>query len=196
MSDGPPFRHCGRDFAAAEIDWIRALIAQRPALRRAALSRALCERLGWRRPDGGLKDMGARVAMPRMHRDGLIALPPPRNGPRTMRPPPPSPATAPPTSPPPADLDEVRPVRVQPVADVAEGRRWNAFVAHHRHLGHTPLPGAQLRCFARADAGRPPRPVRLRRRRLEDRAPRPLRRLDPRTPPPQTCPSWSTAPAS
>ena len=155
MSDGPPFRYCGRDFDAAEIDWIRALIAQRPTLRRAALSRALCERLGWRKPDGGLKDMSARVAMLRMHRDGLIALPPPRNGPRTMRPPPPAPATGPPPSPPPADLDEVRPVRVQPVADGAEGRRWNAFVAHHHYLGYTPLPGAQLRYFARAADGRP-----------------------------------------
>ena len=71
MSAGAPLRYCGRDFSAAEIDWLRALIARRPALRRAALSRALCERLGWRKPDGGLKDMSARVAMLRMHRDGL-----------------------------------------------------------------------------------------------------------------------------
>ena len=76
MSADAPFRYCGRDFSAAEIDLVRALIAQRPALRRAALSRALCERLGWRKPDGGLKDMSARVAMLCMHRDGLIALPP------------------------------------------------------------------------------------------------------------------------
>ena len=155
MSAGAPFRYCGRDFSAAEIDWVRALIAQRPALRRAALSRALCERLGWRKPDGGLKDMSARVAMLRMHRDGLIVLPPPRNRPRTMRPPPPSPATDPPPFPPPARLGEVRPVRVEPVADAAAGRCWNAFVARHHYLGYTPLPGAQLRYFARAAGGEP-----------------------------------------
>ena len=140
MSAGAPFRYCGRDFSAAEIDWVRALIAQRPALRRAALSRALCERLGWRKPDGGLKDMSARVAMLRMHRDGLIALPPPRNRPRAMRPIPPSPATEPLLFPPPAHLGEVRPVRVEPIADAVEGRCWNAFVERHHYLGYTPLP--------------------------------------------------------
>ena len=30
VSAGAPFRYCGRDFSAAEIDWVRALIAQRP----------------------------------------------------------------------------------------------------------------------------------------------------------------------
>ena len=155
MSAGAPFRYCGRDFSAAEIDWVRALIAQRPALRRAALSRALCEHLGWRKPDGGLKDMSARVAMLRMHRGGLIVLPPPRNRPRTMRPPPPSPATEPPLFPPPAHLGEVRPVRVEPIADAVEGRCWNAFVERHHYLGYTPLPGAQLRYFARAADGEP-----------------------------------------
>ena len=50
MSAGAPFRYCGRDFSAAEIDWVRALIAQRPALRCAALSRALCERLAGASP--------------------------------------------------------------------------------------------------------------------------------------------------
>ena len=99
--------------------------------------------------------MSARVAMLRMHRDGLIVLPPPRNRPRTMRPPPPSPATDPPPFPPPARLGEVRPVRVEPVADAAGGRCWNAFVARHHYLGYTPLPGAQLRYFARAAGGEP-----------------------------------------
>ena len=155
MSAGAPLRYCGRDFSAAEIDWLRALIARRPALRRAALSRALCERLGWRKPDGGLKDMSARVAMLRMHRDGLIALPPPRNRPRAMRPPAPSPETEPPLFPPPARLAEARPARVEPVAGAIESRRWNAFVERHHYLGYAPLPGAQLRYFARAADGQP-----------------------------------------
>ncbi len=152
MSAGAPLRYCGRDFSAAEIDWLRALIARRPALRRAALSRALCERLGWRKPDGGLKDMSARVAMLRMHRDGLIALPPPRNRPRAMRPPAPSPETEPPLL---ARLAEALPARVEPVAGAIESRRWNAFVERHHYLGYAPLPGAQLRYFARAADGQP-----------------------------------------
>ena len=71
-------RYCGRDFPAAELDLIRALIAQRdPPLFRTALSRAVCAALDWRKPDGGLKEMSARVALLRMQRDGLLTLPPP-----------------------------------------------------------------------------------------------------------------------
>ena len=46
-------------------------------------SREACRELRWLRPDGRLKDMSrrdARVAMLRIERDGLITLPPPRNG--------------------------------------------------------------------------------------------------------------------
>ncbi len=121
MSAGAPLRYCGRDFSAAEIDWLRALIARRPAL----------------------------------HRDGLIALPPPRNRPRAMRPPAPSPETEPPLFPPPARLAEALPARVEPVAGAIESRRWNAFVERHHYLGYAPLPGAQLRYFARAADGQP-----------------------------------------
>src|ERR1035441_7399484 len=71
--------YCGRPFPSSDIDLIRALIAQLPSLNRARLSRAVCERLNWRRADGRLKDMSCRVALLRMQADGLITLPPPRN---------------------------------------------------------------------------------------------------------------------
>ena len=55
-------RYCARVFCEAELALIRELITQHdPPLNRAALSRAVCERLAWRKPDGGLKDMSARV---------------------------------------------------------------------------------------------------------------------------------------
>jgi hypothetical protein len=72
-------QYCGRDFTAEEFELIRALLAQLPPLNRAQLSREVCERLNWRRPDGRLKDMSCRVAMLRMQTDGLFTLPPPRN---------------------------------------------------------------------------------------------------------------------
>ncbi|WP_300988243.1 hypothetical protein [Thiocapsa sp.] len=72
-------RYCGRDFPAEEIALIRALIAEDPPRSRAALSRLTCQALAWHTANGGLKDMSARVAMLRMHNDGLITLPPPRN---------------------------------------------------------------------------------------------------------------------
>ena len=42
---------------------LRALIAVDPPPNRHALSREFCRRIGWLKPDGGLKDMMARVAM-------------------------------------------------------------------------------------------------------------------------------------
>ena len=72
-------RLCGRRFSPAELDRIRRLIAEQPRASRAQLSRQVCQQLEWTKPDGGLKEMSCRVAMLRMHRDGLIQLPAPRN---------------------------------------------------------------------------------------------------------------------
>ena len=59
-------RYCGRDFTPTEIELIRELLTS-PQMNRARLSREVCERLGWRRDNGGLKDMSCRVALNRMH---------------------------------------------------------------------------------------------------------------------------------
>lgn len=82
------YRYCGRIFTKVEIEWIRRLIASEPKHTRIELSRIVCDRLQWLRPDGRGKDMSCRVAMLRMHRDGLICLPPPktRNGNANNRP--------------------------------------------------------------------------------------------------------------
>ena len=71
-------RYYGRDFSAGEMALLRALIAGPPPLNRHTLSKEFCRRIGWLKPDGGLKDMMARVTMLAMHRDGLIVLPTPQ----------------------------------------------------------------------------------------------------------------------
>ena len=67
-----------RDGAAAH------LIAAKPQPTRAALEKEFYRRIGWFKPDGGLKNMMAKVTMLAMHRDGVIELPPPGSSPRTM----------------------------------------------------------------------------------------------------------------
>ena len=71
-------RYYGHDFTTGEMALLRALIAASPPPNRHALSREFCRRIGWFKPDGGLKDMMARVTMLAMHKDGLIILPPPK----------------------------------------------------------------------------------------------------------------------
>ena len=72
-------RYCGRRFSGEESGQLGALIADHPGRTRAQLSRLACRLLQWRKADGGLKEMSCRVAMLRLHREGLLQLPPPRN---------------------------------------------------------------------------------------------------------------------
>ena len=139
-------RYYGRRFTAEEMALLRALIAAEPPPTRNALSREFCRRIGWLKPDGGLKDMMARVTMLAMHRDGLIALPPPtqrqsRAGPMAF-----GQDTEPPLFPAPTTVDEVRPLDLRPVLrGTREGKLWNEFVARYHYLGYKTLVGAQMR---------------------------------------------------
>ena len=139
-------RYYGRDFTAQEMALLRALIAVDPQPTRAGLSREFCRLIGWFKPDGGLKDMMARVTMLAMHRDGLVVLPPPKG--RQHRPKPVvfGPDTEPPLLPAPTTLDEVRTIDLRPVVrETREGRLWNEFVARYHYLGYKTLVGAQMR---------------------------------------------------
>ncbi|MGH8235527.1 MAG: DUF4338 domain-containing protein [Pseudomonas sp.] len=142
-------RYCGRDFTQPEIELIRELLAVSPPLNRYRLSQAVCERLNWRRANGGLKDMSARVALLRMQADALITLPAPRRGkpvtylthPHIER------AVLEPERVPAVDLGQIS---IHLVANKADSLLWNAYIERHHYLGHQPLPGAQLRYFVRA----------------------------------------------
>ena len=141
-------RYCGRRFSGEEIGQLCALIADHPGRTRAQLSRLACRLLQWRKADGGLKEMSGRVAMLRLHREGRLQLPPPRNRkggssriehtfwsapqPLLSRP-----------------VHELPGVHLAPVLSRPDSAVWNEYIDRYHYLGYTPLPGAQLRCFAR-----------------------------------------------
>jgi hypothetical protein len=141
-------RYCGRDFNNEELANIQRLIDEDPARTRADISRLTCQALGWLKPDGGLKEMSARVAMLRMQADGLIALPPPR-GPR------PDPTVRITSASDPGDVMEqsagtLAPLKLTLVGTKPDSRLWNEYIQRYHYLGHKPLPGAQLRYFVHA----------------------------------------------
>ena len=147
-------RYCGRAFTSDEFQGIRQLIADHPTATRARLSRLVCEQIGWRRDDGRLKDMSCRVAMLRMQDDGLLRLPPPRNGNNNGKPylrrtlqaePGPQILVASPR--------EIGELQLQLVTDRHDSHLHNEYIDRYHYLGYQPLPGAQLRYFVRA-AGR------------------------------------------
>ena len=78
MSDTVDCRYHGRGFSAGEMALMRALIAGPPARNRSQLATEFCRQTSWVKPDGGLKTMMAKVTMLKMHRDGVITLPPAR----------------------------------------------------------------------------------------------------------------------
>ncbi len=137
--------YCGRDFSPTDIQTIRDLIAQEPALLRSPLSRRLCEQFGWFKPNGELKDMTCRVALLRMHEQGLITLPVSRISAVRRRPD--FPAT--PASDPQCALlqpvHEIGPLTLRLVAGAAVSRLWNEYIQRYHYLGYTAMSGSQLR---------------------------------------------------
>ena len=144
-------RYCGRHFSADDLLAITGLIEQIPPLNRAELSRQVCVKFNWLKPNGGLKDMTCRVAMLRMQADGLITLPPPSSRGRvghraafiaTA-------ATAATDAQPPMSrpVHELAPLALRQVDSKANSRLWNEYVARYHYLGYTPLAGSQMRYF-------------------------------------------------
>lgn len=146
-----PLRYCGRDFSADDLEVIAHLAATLPTRR--AIADALCDALCWRRPDGQLKDMSARVALGRMADDGIVSLPAPRNGngngriPRHLEPDPQLPLTISTT------LRELGPIETVVVDTPTSSRRWRTLIATHHYLGYTPFAGAQLRYLVETPSG-------------------------------------------
>lgn len=141
-------RYCGRDFSTEELENIQRLIDEDPARTRTDISRLTCQALGWLKPDGGLKEMSARVAMLRMQTDGLITLPLPRNS----RPDPRVHITS--ASDPRSAIEQpagtLAPLDLKLVSTKPDSRLWNEYIQRYHYLGHKPLPGAQLRYFVHA----------------------------------------------
>ncbi|MBE3116515.1 DUF4338 domain-containing protein [Candidatus Bathyarchaeota archaeon] len=139
-----PITACGRLFTAEDLEVIRSIIL-RDDTNRAQISREVCLRFGWLKPDGGLKEMSCRVALLRLHRLALIELPPPRhrngNGVNHIE----FTAASHPGNPITEGLSTIGPIELVRVIQRKQSRFWNELIQRHHYLGYTPLPGAQIR---------------------------------------------------
>ena len=141
-------RYCGREYTAAELVIIREIIADRERNpTRSAISRAVCARLDLRQANGKLKDVSCRVALKRMHEDGLIELPPPQDGPPRRVTPELTSASAR-GEPIVGSAGDLEAVHLRRVNSKADSRLWNELVARYHYLGYRRLVGAQLRYLA------------------------------------------------
>jgi hypothetical protein len=155
MSKPITLRFCGRDFSSQEIETIRQLMTDNPKANRSRFSRMVCQELNWLKPDGLLKEMSCRVAMIRMQDAGLIELPLPTqtngNGKRYRRR---TPEAEPELFTIQRSAGKLEGLCLELVVDRKSSHLWNEYIDRYHYLGYQPLPGAQLRYFAKAQ-GRP-----------------------------------------
>ena len=144
---------CGQVFGPEVLDRIKATVREQPEMTRAELARRVCEWLGWRTAQGGLKALNCRLALGRLAQRGLIELPPPRRavtfrGSNLAQ----SENVAASLT---APLQEVRGLKLVGVRskDRELDLVWKQLVAVHHYLGYQPLCGAQLRYLIGSQQG-------------------------------------------
>ena len=154
MSTEAARRYCGREFSPAELDHIRELLELRPALGRVALSRRICQDLGWLNVLGQPKEMSCRVALLRMEKDGLIGLPAPvrKKGRRRRRLE--LSAASDPREPVQGSVQALGPLVFERVERGSLSSLWNELIQRYHYLGYRPLSGAQMRYLVWSADGR------------------------------------------
>ena len=142
-------RYCGRVFTPEELEQIRSLIKHNPKFNRTRISREVCRMFQWLKPDGKLKDMSCRVAMLHMERDELIQLPPSTRTKQPVKKIEFTPVTDP-QDPVICPVNQMPQLHLQMITKTTSAL-WNEYIERYHYLGHSPLPGAQLRYFITAD---------------------------------------------
>ncbi len=147
------YRH--RKITDSDVTFIRGLIARHPKASRRQLSKLLCEAWNWVQANGALRDMVCRGLMLKLHREGLIELPPIRRAmvnplANRMKPAP----VAAETMPLEARLAELGVLEIKEVRRTPEEALFNSLLEQYHYLGYTQPVGEHLKYLIYAN-GRP-----------------------------------------
>src|SRR5229473_4785345 len=129
------WRYRGRTVTAAEVVFIRQLIAAHPGASRRRLSHKLCEAWEWNQANGAPRDMVCRGLLLMLHRSGAIELPPVR-----YTPPNPLAKRQPPvamlidTTPIQGRLSQLQPIEFQQVRRTGDEALFNSLMEQHHYL--------------------------------------------------------------
>ena len=111
--------------------------------------------MNWYQANGKLKEMGCRVAMLKLHRAGIIKMPPPKKVPEAFKgktKPPPHTKAGEPKEPINKPVSKLMPVELKPV-NKNTTKLWNEFMDRYHYLDYSVLKGAQLRYFVHSSQG-------------------------------------------
>lgn len=143
------FAYRNRRITAADLTFIREMIAEDCRASRWALSRRLCVAWGWRQSNGQLKDMIARGLLLYLERQGAIVLPPRKRMPRNPllhRKPPV--VTSVDTTPIEGSLGELLPIALRQVRRTPLEVLCNSLIHQFHYLGYTQPVGEHLKYLA------------------------------------------------
>jgi hypothetical protein len=153
MEPNISYRH--RVVTEQDLGEIRALIVEHPKSSRRELSKKLCAAWNWVQTNGTPRDMVCRGLMLKLHREGLITLPPVRHrpaNPLAMRSEPAVVGVD--REPLRARLSEIGPLELRQVRRTADEALFNSLLAQHHYLGYTQPVGEHLKYLVIA-GGRP-----------------------------------------
>jgi hypothetical protein len=142
----------GRAITAADILFVRELIANHPETGRCALSRRLCEAWNWKQANGALCDQVCRGLLLQLDRAGEIRLParrfcPARNPLAQRQPPEP---VVPDSRPVRGPLHPLLPLDIQPVRRSLDEPLFNSLLEQYHYLGYEQPVGEHLKYLVKA----------------------------------------------
>src|SRR6266852_5916001 len=150
------WRYRGQNIDSRQVAFLREFIAAHPESSRWKLSRQLCEALGWKQPNGALRDVVCRGLLLMLERAGQIELPPVRRiigGQRRSARPRPE-AVLIDATPIQERFTELGPVHLEQVRRTADEDLFNSLMEQHHYLGYEQPVGEQLKYLVWAQ-GRP-----------------------------------------
>ena len=149
--ESAPIIYSGRSFSPEELALMRQAACEYASLGITEIARTICEWLDWKRPNGRLKNHECRLLLERLHRQGILTLPPlHRSGRRGPRPVVVESCSDDPTLIQ-SSLAELEPLRLV-LVEKSESAMWRQLMERFHYLGcRTPV-GAHLRYFVKSGA--------------------------------------------
>jgi hypothetical protein len=146
----------GRCLEAEDISWLKSLLESNPDWNRSKLSRHIARQWQWYNEAGQLKDIAARTLLRKLEERGLIVLPPRQRGaPHSRRAKREIQPVLHATQRIECSLGELRPVRLELVADGASRDLFAHLLHAYHYLSYSRPVGQNLAYLIREGEGRP-----------------------------------------
>ena len=148
-------RLCGRTFTPALLMHLAEMMAANPKIRRGDLAREVCVQLDWYSANGRPAVSSARVALRKLARRGLLALPPAKSQAQRRHRLRASGQPLPPVGAVPRRVELVRGLHLHLLSGGEDPRHglWNDLMIQQHPCGDAPLVGAQLRYLIGSEHG-------------------------------------------